>query len=85
MRIFEIYSSKLLYSIAFGSRISALREDYKFGRLCGRYFFVTVGKLLIEKASFIRYLVLVVTSESIVISFALVVNDTLVVEVSDVS
>ncbi len=49
LRIFEIYPPKPLHSIALGSRIPALREDYKLGRLCGRYFLATVGKLLTEK------------------------------------
>ena len=46
LRIFEIYPPKPLHSMALGSRIPALREDYKTGRLCGRYFLATVGKLL---------------------------------------
>lgn len=82
--IFEIYLLKLLYSIVLGSWILVLCEDYKFGCLCGCYFFVMVGKLLIEKVLFICYLVLVVMLELIVILFVLVVNDMLVVEVSDV-
>ncbi len=67
LRIFEIYPPKPLHSIALGSRIPALREDYKLGRLCGRYFLATVGKLLTEKAPLTRHLVPVVTPESIVI------------------
>ncbi len=59
--IFEIYPPKPLHSIALGSRIPALREDYKLGRLCGRYFLATVGKLLTEKAPLTRHLVPVVT------------------------
>ncbi len=51
LRIFEIYPPKPLHSIALGSRIPALREDYKLGRLCGRYFLATVGKLLTEKSA----------------------------------
>ena len=83
LRIFEIYPPKPLHSIALGSRIPALREDYKLGRLCGRYFLATVGKLLTEKAPLTRHLVPVVTPESIVIPPAPVANDTLVAEVSD--
>ncbi|MCG3067902.1 DUF6363 domain-containing protein, partial [Escherichia coli] len=60
LRIFEIYPPKPLHSIALGSRIPALREDYKLGRLCGRYFLATVGKLLTEKAPLSRHLVPVV-------------------------
>ncbi|MBU5565445.1 patatin family protein, partial [Escherichia sp. S69_ASV_4] len=78
-----IYPPKPLHSIALGSRIPALREDYKLGRLCGRYFLATVGKLLTEKAPLTRHLVPVVTPESIVIPPAPVANDTLVAEVSD--
>nr|WP_265413495.1 patatin family protein [Escherichia coli] len=83
LRIFEIYPPKPLHSIALGSRIPALCEDYKLGRLCGRYFLATVGKLLTEKAPLSRHLVPVVTPESIVIPPAPVANDTLVAEVSD--
>lgn len=83
LRIFEIYPPKPLHSIALGSRIPALREDYKLGRLCGRYFLATVGKLLTEKAPLSRHLVPVVTPESIVIPPTPVANDTLVAEVSD--
>ncbi|SQB26012.1 patatin-like phospholipase [Citrobacter koseri] len=49
LRIIEIYPPKPLQSMALGSRLPALREDYKIGRLCGRYFLATVGKLLTEK------------------------------------
>ncbi len=38
LRIFEIYPPKPLLSMALGSRLPALRMDYKTGRLCGRYF-----------------------------------------------
>lgn len=61
LRIFEIYPPKPLLSMALGSRLPALRMDYKTGRLCGRYFLATVGKMLAEqpplhrhKASFCR-------------------------------
>ncbi len=30
-------------------------EDYKLGRLCGRYFLATVGKLLVNKPPLRRY------------------------------
>lgn len=56
LRVFEIYPPKPLNSMALGSRIPALREDYKTGRLCGRYFLATVGKLLAEQPPLIRHL-----------------------------
>lgn len=71
LRIFEIYPPKPLQSMALGSRIPALREDYKLGRLCGRYFLATVGKLLAEKPPLLRHLPVVVPP-------APVANDTLV-------
>ena len=42
--------------MALGSRIPALRQDYKTGRLCGRYFLATIGKLLAEKPPLVRHL-----------------------------
>ena len=56
LRIFEIYPPKPLLSMALGSRIPALRQDYKTGRLCGRYFLATIGKLLAEKPPIARHL-----------------------------
>ncbi len=41
--------------MALGSRLPALMEDYKLGRLCGRYFLATVGKLLVNKPPLRRY------------------------------
>ncbi len=38
LRILEIYPQKPLKSMALGSRLPALLEDYKTGRQCGRYF-----------------------------------------------
>ncbi len=38
LRIFEIYPQRPLRSMALGSRLPALLEDYKTGRQCGRYF-----------------------------------------------
>ncbi|MDD7998223.1 UNVERIFIED_ORG: putative patatin/cPLA2 family phospholipase [Kosakonia oryzae] len=57
LRILEIYPPKLLHSMALGSRLPALRDDYKIGRLCGRYFLATVGKLLAETPPLIRHTV----------------------------
>ncbi len=41
--------------MALGSRLPALRDDYKLGRLCGRYFLATVGKLLAETPPLMRH------------------------------
>ena len=51
LRIFEIYPPKPLHSMALGSRIPALREDYKTGRLCGSYF-VARRRLVYRALSF---------------------------------
>lgn len=55
LRIFEIYPPKPLLSMALGSRVPALRMDYKTGRLCGRYFLATVGKMLAEQPPLHRH------------------------------
>lgn len=55
LRIFEIYPPKPLLSMALGSRIPALRQDYRTGRLCGRYFLATIGKLLSETPPLLRH------------------------------
>lgn len=76
LRIFEIYPPKLLHSMALGSRLPALRDDYKLGRLCGRYFLATVGKLLAEKPPLVRHAPRVATtSATIVVPPAAVAND----------
>ena len=56
LRIIEIYPPKPLLSMALGSRIPALRQDYKTGRLCGRYFLATIGKLLASTPPLVRHL-----------------------------
>lgn len=56
VRIFEIHPPKALLSNALGSRLSALNIDYKMGRLCGRYFLATVGRLLVDKPPIRRYI-----------------------------
>lgn len=56
LRIFEIYPPSVLQSSALGSRPSSLNVDYKIGRLCGRYFLATVGKLLVDKPPITRYI-----------------------------
>ena len=55
VRIFEIHPPRALLSNALGSRLSALNIDYKMGRLCGRYFLATVGRLLVDKPPIRRY------------------------------
>lgn len=56
--------------MALGSRLPALRDDYKTGRLCGRYFLATVGKLLAEHPPFRRH-------KRIITPPAIVANDAL--------
>ncbi|MBK4715664.1 MULTISPECIES: patatin-like phospholipase family protein [Tenebrionibacter/Tenebrionicola group] len=55
LRIIEIYPPSPLQSSALGSRPAALRADYRTGRLCGRYFLATVGKLLAKKPPLRRF------------------------------
>ena len=55
LRIFEIYPQRPLRSMALGSRLPALLEDYKTGRQCGRYFLATVGKLLADRPPLLRH------------------------------
>lgn len=74
LRIFEIYPPKLLNSMALGSRLLALRDDYKTGRLCGRYFLATVGKLLAETPPLVRH---TLTPTTRVVPPAAVANDVL--------
>lgn len=83
LKIFEIYPPKPLKSMALGSRIPALREDYKIGRLCGRYFLATVGKLLTAEPPLSRYLLPTVTPTPVVVPPAPVANDAHVAALSD--
>ncbi len=55
LRIFEIGPQRPLRSMALGSRLPALLEDYKTGRQCGRYFLATVGKLLADQPPLLRH------------------------------
>ncbi len=50
LRIFEIYPPKPLVSMALGSRLASLHQDYQRGRRCGRYFLATVGKMWLSDA-----------------------------------
>lgn len=81
LRIIEIYPPKPLHSMALGSRIPALREDYKTGRLCGRYFLATVGKLLAATPPLLRHTSRIAVPETVVVPPAPVANDTHVAEV----
>lgn len=83
LRIFEIYPPKPLHSMALGSRIPALREDYKTGRLCGRYFLATVGKLLAKNAPLPRQTPKIVVPGPVVVPPAPVANDAHVPVVTD--
>lgn len=75
LRIIEIYPPKLLNSMALGSRLPALRDDYKLGRLCGRYFLATVGKILAATPPLLRHRPVVTPSPTIVVPPAAVAND----------
>lgn len=44
LNIVEIFPPHVLASMALGSRISSLNQDYHLGRRCGRYFLATVGQ-----------------------------------------
>jgi hypothetical protein len=77
LRIIEIYPPKLLNSMALGSRLPALREDYKLGRLCGRYFLATVGKLLVATPPLLRHPPVVTPAATVVVPPAAVANDAL--------
>ncbi|HFZ8994933.1 TPA: patatin family protein [Citrobacter freundii] len=83
LRIFEIYPPRPLRSMALGSRIPALKEDYKTGRLCGRYFLATIGKLLADKPPLSRHQPRIVVPGPIVVPPAPVANDTHIAAVSD--
>ena len=85
LRIIEIYPPKPLQSMALGSRLPALREDYKIGRLCGRYFLATVGKLLTEKPPLSRHTPKIVIPGPVVVPPAAVANDMHVATVSGVA
>ena len=75
LRILEIYPQKPLKSMALGSRLPALLEDYKTGRQCGRYFLATVGKMLADRPPLVRHLPRVTQPASVVVPAASVAND----------
>ena len=78
LRIIEIYPPRALSSMALGSRIPALREDYKTGRLCGRYFLATLGRLLAERPPLRRHtpvIAPVIAPATLVVPPAGVAND----------
>ncbi len=76
LRIFEIYPQRPLRSMALGSRLPALLEDYKTGRQCGRYFLATVGKLLTEQPPLLRHAPRVAMPTSVVVPPLPVANET---------
>ncbi|WP_067706848.1 patatin family protein [Erwinia sp. ErVv1] len=48
VNVIEIFPPHALASMALGSRVSSLNQDYHLGRRCGRYFLATVGQWLKE-------------------------------------
>ena len=66
-----------LQPLALGSRVPALRMDYKTGRLCGRYFLATVGKMLAEQPPLHRH-------KRIILPPAIVANDALTMPLVDI-
>ncbi|MXP53991.1 patatin family protein [Pantoea sp. Seng] len=54
LRIIEIYPPKPLASMALGSRLASLNQDYHLGRRSGRYFLATLGQWLSDAEPFLR-------------------------------
>lgn len=77
LRILEIYPQKPLKSMALGSRLPALLEDYKTGRQCGRYFLATVGKLLADRPPLLRHAPRIAVPKAVVVPPAPVANEVL--------
>ena len=46
LNIIEIFPPRALASMALGSRVASLNQDYHLGRRCGRYFLATIGQWL---------------------------------------
>ncbi|KGB02306.1 patatin-like phospholipase family protein [Enterobacteriaceae bacterium ATCC 29904] len=83
VRVIEIYPPRPLSSMALGSRLPALREDYKTGRQCGRYFLATVGKLLAESPPLRRHTRLIPPA-TVVVPPATVANDAVTTPLVDI-
>jgi len=75
IRILEIYPPKPLRSMALGSRLPALLEDYNTGRQCGRYFLATMGKLLSDRPPLRRYTPRSATRVSVIATPTAAAND----------
>jgi len=69
--------------MALGSRLPALREDYKTGRQCGRYFLATLGKLLAESPPLRRHTRLIPPA-TVVVPPATVANDAVTTPLVDI-
>lgn len=76
LRILEIYPPKPLHSMALGSRLPALLEDYHIGRQCGRYFLATVGKMLVDKPPLHRHVPRITTPAPVTMMPTGAANDT---------
>jgi predicted patatin/cPLA2 family phospholipase len=75
VRILEIFPPKPLKSMALGSRLPALMEDYNMGRQCGRYFLATMGKMLADQPPLHRFRPRVAKPAPLVVPPAAVAND----------
>ncbi len=75
IRILEIYPPKPLQSMALGSRLPALLDDYNVGRQCGRYFLATVGKILATTPPLRRFRARLATVPPVVVPPAAVANE----------
>ncbi len=55
LHIIEICPPHVLASVALGSRVASLNQDYHLGQRCGRYFLATLGQWLSVAEPFVRY------------------------------
>lgn len=55
LRIIEIYPPKPLASMALGSRLASLNQDYHLGRRSGRYFLAMLGQWLSDAEPALRH------------------------------
>lgn len=95
LRIFEIYPSQPLKSMALGSTQAALQADYKLGQQCARYFLATIGKwltappglkrVIFPKTSPVRTAALATQSETASAAAATVINNAATSEVGIIS